>query len=325
MSASASPRIAIIGAGMAGITCAHRLQQGFSSVIFEKSRGIGGRLATRRSDGGDHYDHGAQFVTARDPAFVEMLQTLQQADAAAPWSPRLPAGTPSPEHAWWIGTPGMSALLKPLATPLEIRLRATVTALHRKAGAWVVQLAEHDYAETFDAVVITAPAPQARVLLGSATRLGEALDGVAIAPCWAGMFAFAAPWQLPFDAARFDTGPISWIAREASRPGRVGTGDRWVVHASAEWSAAQLERSPDDALALLRDALAHHVGMPLPALAFAQAHRWRYAMTTRPLGQPFLADEAQRLWLGGDWCLGARVESAFHSGGAIARSLSAAF
>ncbi|HEX5304562.1 MAG TPA: FAD-dependent oxidoreductase [Dyella sp.] len=325
MSDHASPRIAIIGAGMAGLTCAHQLrQQGWSPVIFEKSRGIGGRLATRRTDSGDTYDHGAQFVTARDPAFSDLLRMLQHAGAAGVWSPRLPANAPRPAHTWWIGTSGMSALLKPLAASLDVRLRAAVSSLRRHAGQWELRLAELEHVELFDAVVVTAPAPQARALLADVSSLAEALENVAIAPCWAAMFAFEAPWDVPFEAARFDTGPIAWITRESSRPGLAGRSDRWLVHAAPDWSDAHLEHAPEDILPLMQAALAEQAGgVALPPIAFAQAHRWRYAMTTRPLGQPFLADAAQWLWVGGDWCLGARVESAYLSGAAMAQAVSA--
>ena len=324
MSDHASPRIAILGAGMAGLACAHQLhQQGLSPVIFEKSRGIGGRLATRRTDSGDAYDHGAQFVTARDPAFVDLLANLQHAGAAAAWSPRLPADAVQPTHTWWIGTSGMSALVRPLADALDIRLRSTVSALRRHAGQWELRLAEQEDPEYFDAIVITAPAPQAHALLLHVSPLADALQQVEIAPCWAAMLAFDAPWEVPFDAARFEVGPIAWIAREASRAGLVGGRDRWLVHAAPDWSDAHLERAPEDVLTLLGLALAEQTGVALPPITFAQAHRWRYAMTTRSLGQPMLADASARLWVGGDWCLGARVESAFQSGLAMAQAIGA--
>ncbi|WP_431633860.1 NAD(P)/FAD-dependent oxidoreductase [Dyella sp. KULCS107] len=155
--------------------------------------------------------------------------------------------------------------------------------------------------------------------------LADALERIDIAPCWAAMFAFDAPLDVPFEAARFDAGPIAWIARQSSRGGLVGHGDRWLVHAAPEWSAAHLEHSPDEVLTLMLSALAEWTGVALPPITFAQAHRWRYAMTTRPLGQPMLADASARLWVGGDWCLGARVENAFQSGWAMAQAIGAAW
>ena len=52
-------RIAIIGAGLAGLSAARALTAaGHTPVVFEKSRGLGGRLATRRTEFGpiDHSD-----------------------------------------------------------------------------------------------------------------------------------------------------------------------------------------------------------------------------------------------------------------------------
>ncbi|HET6432208.1 NAD(P)/FAD-dependent oxidoreductase [Dyella sp.] len=323
MTGTTNPRIAVIGAGMAGLACAHALRQrGLSPVVFEKSRGIGGRLATRRTEHGDGYDHGAQFVTAREAGFTALLETLQHAGAAATWSPRLPAQAPRPTHAWWIGTAGMSSLVRPLSASLDIRLRTTVSALQRQAGRWELQLAEQSV-ETFDAVVITTPAPQAQALLAGASRLADALESVAIAACWAVMLGFDAPWAVPFDAARFDTGAIAWIARQSSRDGLPGQGDRWLLHAAPDWSTAHLEHTPEEVLVLLQSALATQTRVALPPLSFAQAHRWRYAMTTRPLGQPMLAEPSERMWVGGDWCLGARVENACQSGLAIADAVAA--
>lgn len=219
----------------------------------------------------------------------------------------------------------MSSLLKPLAASLDVRLRATVSALRRQDGRWELRLAEQDHPEHFDAVVITAPAPQARALLAGVSPLADALECVDIASCWAAMLAFDAPLDVPFEAARFDAGTIAWVARQCSRGGLAGRGDRWLVHAAPEWSAAHLEDAPDEVLTLMLSALAERTDVALPPITFAQAHRWRYAMTTRPLGQPMLADASGRLWVGGDWCLGARVESAFQSGLAMAQAIGAAW
>jgi len=77
--------IAIIGAGMAGLACArHLAQAGHAPIIFDKGRGIGGRLATRRAEG-LQFDHGAQYVNAHTPGFAALLAELAAAGAAAPW------------------------------------------------------------------------------------------------------------------------------------------------------------------------------------------------------------------------------------------------
>jgi renalase len=53
----------------------------------------------------------------------------------------------------------------------------------------------------------------------------------------------------------------------------------------------------------------------------AAAHRWRYARVTRALGQPYISSADATLYLGGDWCIGARVEAAWDSGTALAEDI----
>ena len=57
-------RVAIVGAGIAGLSCALRLQGGDHHVtLFDKGRGAGGRMSTRRVEtpaGTAAFDHGAQ-------------------------------------------------------------------------------------------------------------------------------------------------------------------------------------------------------------------------------------------------------------------------
>ena len=131
MPSSSAPRVAVIGAGMAGVSCAEQLQQrGVTVTLFEKSRGLGGRLATRRSEHGVAFDHGAQYITAHTPAFAQWLNRLHEAGTVAVWQPRRDA-TKAAAHPWQVGTPAMSALLKPLAAALDLRTRHTIDTLHR--------------------------------------------------------------------------------------------------------------------------------------------------------------------------------------------------
>jgi renalase len=316
-----SPRIAIIGAGMAGISCAHALQQQDLAVtLFDKSRGIGGRLATRRTDGGDSFDHGAQYITTRSADFSAFIDRLRHDGAAAEWQPRL--GTDAEHHPWFVGTPGMSALLKPLAEKLDIRLSTTVSTLEKSGNAWQLHRADGALSEPYDVVISTAPPVQTRALFADDPLMQTSLDAVSMAPCWTLMIAFTAPLDVDFDARRFDTGAISWLARQASRPEHGGNLNAWVVHAGAEWSAEHLELTPEQAAGAMQQELARTVGQASPDTIFVQAHRWRYAMTTQALGQPFLANTDRSLFAGGDWCLGASVECAYQSGVAIAEAVS---
>ena len=326
MDRPATPRIAIIGAGMAGITCARALQQwGCEPVVLEKSRGIGGRLATRRTAEGDQFDHGAQYITARGPAFQAMLQTLERSGSAGTWAPRDPSRTTSPPQRWMVGTPGMSALLEPLATALDLRTGTRVTALSQTAAGWQLQTDTASPMGPFDAVVCTAPAPQCLALLTHIPAMAAALARVQMAPCWALMQRFSDALPVSFDARRYPSGAIGWLARQSSRPGASGQPHSWMLHASAAWSEAHRDEPVDRIPARLQQELAHLLDARLPPVIHAVAHRWRHALTTRPLGQPFLASDDGTLYAAGDWCLGSRVECAHTSGLAAARALATRF
>ena len=322
----ATPRIAIIGAGMAGIACAHALQKlGCLPVVLEKSRGVGGRLATRRTAEGDQFDHGAQYITARQASCQQMLQALELLHSAAAWAPHDPARTTSPPQRWTVGTPGMSALLKPLAATLELHTQTTVTALRRTAEGWHLDTDTATTLEPFDAVVCTAPAAQCHALFSDLPAMQAALAQVRMAPCWAVMLRYSEALPVSFDARRYETGAIGWLARQSSRPSYPGKPHSWVVHARPEWSQAHLDTPAEQVLVQLQQELASLLGTGLPPISYAAAHRWRYALTTVPLGQPFLANDDDSLYAAGDWCLGARVECAHTSGEAVAAALAQRF
>ncbi|MDJ0942801.1 MAG: FAD-dependent oxidoreductase [Kiloniellales bacterium] len=315
-------RIAIIGAGMAGLTCARQLaKEGFRPTVFEKSRGLGGRLATRRMSDGTTFDHGAQYVTARSAAFRRALLAAEEAGRAAPWHPDQAEGSDPTRGDWFVGTPAMNALVKPLSAGMDIRLSTEVDTVRRDGTAWQVAGPALDAGERFDVVVCTAPAPQARRLLASEPEAAAALAGVAIAPCWALMLRFAGPVDPGFEVRRSASGDLAWIARNGSKPGRDPGKECWVVHAGPDWSRRHLELERDRVAAMMAEMLPRAFAVRLPEIEAAVAHRWRYARTTAPLGEPFFSLAQRRLFLGGDWCLGARVECAFQSGQAIAQAV----
>jgi predicted NAD/FAD-dependent oxidoreductase len=138
------------------------------------------------------------------------------------------------------------------------------------------------------------------------------------------MLRFAAAVEAGFDVRRSEADDIAWIARNGSKPGRESAAEAWVVHAGPEWSRRHLELERDQVDGKMVEMLPQAFGVPLPDIETALALRWRFARTTAPLGAPFLSFADRTLFLGGDWCLGARVECAFESGRAIARELAGA-
>lgn len=301
--------VAIIGAGIAGLACARRLaESGVHAVLFDKGRGLGGRVATRRV-GSLQFDHGAQYVTARDREFAKLLGTLEKQGATSEWRE---GGGPGR----WVGVPSMSALPKALATGLDVRLNQTVTAVIRQSDCWQVQLA----GTTIEAarVIVTVPAPQALSLLGESHPLSAALRSVVMGPCLTLMAAIQ-QGSAPFTVREDPAAPLAWIARNSSKPGRAGGAiETWVAQAGPEFSTEHLEKDPQVITSLMLPLLCEQLGVDPESVTYAAAHRWRHARVIAPLGEPFLRSPDATLYLGGDWCLGARVEAAWTSGTAMA-------
>lgn len=318
--------VALIGAGLAGLSCATALQHaGLAVQLFDKSRGPAGRMSTRR---GDDWacDHGAQYFTARDARFRAELSRWLAAGVAAPWTPRLQVlgglGDHHPDASIerWVGLPQMTAPARWLAAQLPLALSSTVTALRRDgAGAWQLQTAEQGWlAQPFSAVLLAMPAPQAVTLLQPHAPALAALSAQArMRGCWALMLQYAAPQQLPFDAAFVNRGPLRWIARNSSKPGRSGA-ETWLLHADAEWSEAHLEHAPEQVAALMLQAFAEHGG---PAPQRWSAHRWRYADSAPALDDGCAWQPDAGLGLCGDWLNGGKVEGAWLSGLKLAEAL----
>jgi hypothetical protein len=317
-------RIAIIGAGMTGLSCADRLRShGAKPVVFDKSRGIGGRMATRRAAGGLSFDHGAQYIRSRDGAFSSLLDRLTAEGTVGSWSARRFDETEDDNRALFVGVPAMNTLLKPLTKDLDLRLNCQVSSVLSTGAGWIVST-EESVIGTFDTVVMAVPADQARNLLVRQEALLSQIQKVEIWPCWSLMVALEAPVDCAFDQWRYVSGELGWIARNSSKPGR-DSAECWVVHARPEWSIENLERSKEDMcaemLAMFNRVMGEASGTELPAVIHAAAHRWRYAQTATPLGQAFVQSEDGSLLVGGDWTLGARIECAFESGVAMADAL----
>jgi predicted NAD/FAD-dependent oxidoreductase len=307
----------VIGAGMAGLACARRLASaGAASVVVDKGRGIGGRMATQRkmlSAGEVSFDHGAQYFTAKSDGFLLALREMDH--VCAQWDD----GAIEPHL---VGKPGMSSLPHAMADGLDIRLGIEVTALRPTVSGWEVSAGPRRV--TARRVIMTVPAPQAARLLGEAEPLHRKLANVVMAPCLTLMATFPADTPRPFLSLASDTDALAWVAQDSSKPGRNRGFATWVAQAGADWSSLHLELDPEVLAARMLPMLAKVIGVPIGMALHAAAHRWRYARTTIALGEPFVRSDDGTLYLAGDWCLGARVEAAWCSGDAAARDILAA-
>jgi predicted NAD/FAD-dependent oxidoreductase len=172
--------VAVIGSGLAGLTAAILLGQlGHSVTVFEKSRGPGGRMASKRVGRGSA-DVGAQYFTARNPEFLSFLQRWAGSDAFLEWPARFRFQDdtlnwqPFPEEKRYVGVPRMTAITRALSAHVEVTAQVRIERLERSGNQWQLVCTEGLNHGVFDQVIITAPPAQARELL-----LASQLDGLA--------------------------------------------------------------------------------------------------------------------------------------------------
>ena len=317
--------IAVIGAGIAGLSCAIALQKaGHSVALFDKGRGIGGRLSTHRNDLWQ-CDHGAQYFTARHPDFSLQVEQWREAGVVAVWEPRLrvyeegqwshPQGT----LQRFVGIPGMSAPARAVAQDLSVQTSTTIQSISHTSAGWRLTSTENGLLPNYySKVVFAIPPIQAGAILGShSQKISTVADSIVMQPCWTVMMQFAAPVELPFDAAFINTGPLSWVARNSSKPGRKGQ-ESWVMHATTAWTQAHLELKAEEIGPLLVEAF-QSLGGPLPATW--SAHRWRYASSDTRIAIGAVLDTETGIGICGDWLNGGRVEGAWLSGHALAHEI----
>lgn len=319
-------RIAVVGAGLAGLSFAHFLHHQADLTLFEKSRGVGGRLATRRT-GNYQFDHGAQFFTCRSDTLQALIDDEDFSGDVSIWAPKvitLSRGEKPFKRDWfephYVGNPTMTSLPKRLAQDVDIRLETRVEEMSKSGDGWQLFAGSGETLGTFDWVVAAMPAPQTNALFQKQFAHQALIESAIMSPCFALMIKLRAMPAFNFDAAVVRDSPVAWIANNNSKPGRNDS-PALLIHSCNMWAKEHLEDPLEEIKASLLTALMDLVAIEKSDIEDVSLHRWRYAKVETEVGEDFLIDASAQLAAIGDWCSGNRAEDAFLSGAALARQL----
>lgn len=324
-------RIAIIGAGLAGVAAGRGLVEAGCEVhMFDKGRGPGGRLSSRRVayKGAEVvFDHGAPAFSVSHAAFLDQVVRWQADGLVAPWLgphytvPEIGAKFEPNRTPYFVAQPKMNALIKGLMPNLSIDWGRRVTSLTWQDELWQLHFEGGGREVDFERVILALPYEQARDLYAASAGLQsmQALPVLSALPCWSAMFVTGDGIDPEWSSLSVDSGAISFVSAENTKPGRSGP-PRYVVQASAAWSRTHLEQAPETIMAHLEAALSELTDFG--PIDFRQVHRWRYARMSHAANLAAIWQADTALGFCGDWLLpNDGVEAAWLSGTEMAKQI----
>ena len=313
---------AVIGAGLAGLACANRLQAAGQLVeVFDKARGLGGRLSSRHRLTAT-FDLGCQQLNATTHEFSQQLKLWQSKGWVA-----------SQDQQTFYGVPRMSGLTRQLSNSLTLHLATTIVALHHKTDGWWLEDNQAKTYGPYQQVTFAIPVAQALPLIAHHSQtLTKGLEKAQHSASWVAYFtlpkAIAVAASPKLTSAT--TQPLRRWTLLNDKPSQQGALQKWVVEASTAWTQQHLNltsaAAADKLFALWCNAAALEIP-PQPLLL--EAHRWLYAFTAQSLGVEYLQDSSQGLSVCGDYCLSSclgeslanQAEAAWLSGDKLGKQL----
>ncbi|NJK63988.1 MAG: FAD-dependent oxidoreductase [Synechococcaceae cyanobacterium SM2_3_1] len=336
--------VIVVGAGIAGLTCARQLHRaGLDVLVLEKSAGLGGRMATRRvvpqpGDPAILVDHGAQYITADTDSLYRFIRELLSLGLLVEWTRSLhkltatglELGDVDDQHPHYICPQGMTALARYLGESLHIDTQIQVTRVMFHHNGWRLSTEDERMYEAAH-LVLALPAPQILQLLQGVlvetSPLVSTLESALYNPCMTVLagYDFETPVPEWKGIKGIDDPYLDWIGVDSSKrppPHPLVL----VLHANALWSTTQLHVEAQQLDQAGRQLLTYAAQRLEPWIAepvWMQVHRWRYALPSEIVGLASVAtrftaehspDPQHLLICAGDWCGGGKVEGAWISG-----------
>ena len=321
-------RIAIIGSGLSGVSLARLIQNDCTVEIFEKSRGVGGRMSTRTSTP-YIFDHGAQYFMIKNKHFLDFTSNLINENVIQPWTYKhayfegtklMKLKSFTKVHKHYVGVPNMDSIVKYLSDGLNIKLHTNISKIEKKKQKWYLTDNENRTYGEFHWVILTLPAEQSLALLSKKVSFYNIIKKIKMKGCFSLMLGMQEQLELDFDAASIKDYDIGWMAVNNSKPKR-NCGFSLLVNSSYEYAEKNINTQKDEVLHNLLKKTAKLINRNLISCDLMLLHQWKFVETfNKPLHNYFI-DQNQKIGVCGDWCLNSRVEDAFISANKLSKAI----
>lgn len=296
-------KILIVGAGIAGLSAARILAKYHDVTVIDKSKGVGGRMATRKI-GDCQADHGAQYFSVQSKDFQELINQLLAESIVSKW--QLAQRT----NVRYFGSEGMKMIPKKMAENINVILTEKAS---RIVGNKLLAESGNEY--FFDQLILTQPVPQIQELLNQSSMVISAkdesvLNSVKYEPCIAIMAVLNRVTEIQNGGIMLENQPVSWIADNFQKG--ISIKPCVTLHASADFSTENLEGDLNGIAQKMLESVEEFI--PKSSIETFQVHRWRYSLASSRYQSNFYQFDDKAIFMAGDGFGIGNVEGAFLSG-----------
>ena len=320
--------IAVIGAGLAGTTIASKMNEKFDVKVFEKSRGVGGRMSTRKETP-YIFDHGAQFFKIKTSDFKNFLSELFSQQIIQPWNFRLAyfdgqnlskIKSIKDEDKFYVGVPNMDTIIKHLSKNCNVILNTKIEKIIKENHKWNLYDQNKKSYGKYDWVVLSLPANQSLELITEKISFYPLIEKIKMKGCFSLMIGMSESLNLDFDAALIQNEDIAWFAVNNSKPSRMNN-YCLLINSSYEYASKNINTSKEKVLKHLLNISSKFINYDLLKSNMIKIHEWRYVEAKCSPKENYFIDHKEKVAVCGDWLINSRVEGAFLSANELSKEI----
>ena len=320
--------IAVIGAGLSGITFASMIKEKSNIKIFEKSKGVGGRMSTRK-DLPFIFDHGAQFFEIKNTAFMNFVSELFTKKIIRPWNFKLAYFEKNNlkkikilqnKDNFFVGVPNMDSIVKYLSKDQNVILETKIERTEKLKDKWYLYDQKKKTHGPYDWVILTLPAQQSLELITKKISFYSQIKKIKMIGCFSLMIGMKKSLNLNYDAALIQNNDIRWLAVNNSKPCRFG-GQSLLINSSFQYTAKNVNSPRNKVMQHLLSAASNLISYELSNSIFIKLHKWRYVEAITSPDENYFIDHNEKIAVCGDWLINSRVEGAFLSANELSKEI----